>query len=168
MKNNQFHGCSQPIGNTDLDACETVLKHKLPSEFRQHYLKYNGGIPDDNLFPGNDEWEPSEVAGFYPIRYKKNAADSQNSLLIEHYHLMCAKDVTPDHMLPFAYDPGGNFFCLDLHDGSVHFYATDGFDPTKSVVENFIKAQRRLAGSFKVFMGNLTHNSEYDSDEWPE
>lgn len=168
MRNNPFHGCSQPIENTDLDACETVLTHKLPAEFRQHYLKCNGGIPEDNLFPGNDEWEPLEVTGFYPIKNKKSATDSQSSLLVEHYHLMRAKEVIPDRMLPFAFDPGGNFFCLDLHDGSVHFYATDGFDPTLSVVENFIKAQRRLASSFQIFMGDLTHNPEYDSDEWPE
>lgn len=168
MKNNEFRGCSQPIENTDLDACETVLKHKLPGEFRQHYLKYNGGVPEDNLFPGNDEWESSEVTGFYPIKHKKSAADTQNSLLIEHYQLMCVKNVIPDRMLPFAYDPGGNFFCLDLHDGSVHFYATDAFDPTLSVEENFVKAQRPLADSFRIFMNDLTHNSEYDSDEWPE
>jgi cell wall assembly regulator SMI1 len=168
MKPNQFHGCSQPIGSADLDACETVLKNKLPSEFRQHYLKYNGGIPEDNLFPGNGEWEPLEVTGFYPIKHKKSVADSESSLLIEHYHLMLGKDVIPDRMLPFACDPGGNFFCLDLHDGSVHFYATDGFDPTLSVAENFVKAQRRLAGSFESFMDDLTHNAEYDLDEWPE
>lgn len=168
MENNQFHSCSQPIGNSDLDACETILKRKLPSDFRQHYLKYNGGIPEDNLFPGNDEWEPLEVTGFFPIRHKKSAADPQSSLLIEHYHLMCAKDVIPDRMLPFAYDPGGNFFCLDMEEGSVYFYATDAFDPTLSVADNFLKAQRRLADSFEVFMGHLIHNSEYDSDEWPE
>jgi hypothetical protein len=70
--------------------------------------------------------------------------------------------------LPFAFDPGGNFFCLDLHEGSVHFYATDAFDPSQSVAENFLKAQRRLADSFGIFMGNLIPNYEYDSDEWPE
>lgn len=168
MKNNEFYGCSQPLEDLDLDACETVLRHKLPGEFRQHYLKYNGGVPEDSLIPGNEEWEPLEIAGFYPIRHKRSAAGSQSSLLIEHYHLMCAKDVIPDHLLPFAYDPGGNFFCLDLHDSSVLFYATDGFDPAQSVAENFIKAQKRLADSFRIFMDDLTHNPVYDSDEWPE
>jgi hypothetical protein len=157
MKNNLFHGCSQPIEETELDVCEAVLAHRLPGEFRQHYLKNNGGVPEDGLFRGTGEWEPLEVAGFYPI-----------PILAEHYHAMCAKRVIPDRMLPFAYDPGGNFFCLDLHEGSVRFYATDGFDPALSVAENFAKAQRRLAGSFKTFMGELTHNPEYDSDEWPE
>lgn len=168
MKNNQFRGCSQPIENSDLDACEKALKRMLPRDFRQHYLKYNGGIPEDNLFPGNDEWEPLEVTDFYPVKYKKSAADHESSLLIEHYHLMRAKEVIPDGMLPFACDPGGNFFCLDLDDGTVYFYATDAFDPTLSVEENFLKAQRRLADSFEMFMGYLIHNSEYDSDEWPE
>jgi len=168
MKNNQFHGCSQPIENADLDACENVLKHKLPREFRQHYLKYNGGMPDDSLFPGNDQWEPLEIAGFYPIKYKTNIVNPQNSLLVEHYQLMCDKEVIPDRILPFAWDPGGNFFCLDLFNGTVHFYATDGFDPNLSISENFIKAQRPLSDSFKSFMDELTHNSAYDSDEWPE
>jgi hypothetical protein len=168
MTNNRFHGCSQPIGDADLDACEALLGRKLPDDFRQHYLRYNGGIPAKALFPANCDWEALEVAGYYPIRRKQGTTEPQFSLLIEHYHLMCTKKVIPVSILPFAFDPGGNFFCLDLHEGSVHFYATDAFDPSQSVAENFLKAQRRLADSFGIFMGNLIPNYEYDSDEWPE
>lgn len=168
MKNNPFRGCSAPIDNAALDASEAALEKKLPIPFRQHYLKYNGGIPEDNLFPGNEAWEPLEAAGFYPIKKNRNAANSQNSLLVDHYHFMRSKEVIPENLLPFAHDPGGNFFCLDLADGSVNFYATDGFDPDLSAAENFDKARRRLAGSFDSFMDQLTHNTDYEGDEWPD
>ncbi|MCU6501752.1 hypothetical protein LPN04_28560 [Rugamonas sp. A1-17] len=73
---------------------------------------------------------------------------------------MRAKRVIPDFFLPFAWDPGGNFFGLDLRDESVAYYATDVFNPKLSDAENYNSAQRRVAKSFEHFLEILEPNPD--------
>jgi hypothetical protein len=65
-------------------------------------------------------------------------------------------------LLPCAIDDGGNFFCLDLTDGNVYFYATDSFDSDSSFAANHAKAYRWLASSFTAFVEGLKNESEID------
>ncbi len=51
MKVNQFHNCASAISDSDLDAIEANLGRKLPKSFRNHYLKYNGGQPNQSISP---------------------------------------------------------------------------------------------------------------------
>ena len=80
--------------------------------------------------------------------------------MFEHFKAMRAKNVIPDFFLPFAWDPGGNFFGLDLHDGTVAYFATDMYDPTFSEVENYNKGKRTVARSFENFLQILEPNPD--------
>ena len=75
---------------------------------------------------------------------------------------MVSKKVIPNTLLPFAIDDGGNFFCLDLTDGNICFYANDSFDSDSSYAANHAKAYRWLASSCDAFIKGLKDESEID------
>lgn len=168
MKVNQFHNCASAISDSYLDAIEANLGRKLPQSFRNHYLKYNGGNPTNQLVPCNSQYDSIEVTGFYPMKFNTSAYFDINSLFFEHYEWMRSKDVIPDFLLPFAHDPGGNFFCINIKNGNIIFYAPDAFSKDVDIHQNQCNAQRLLADSFENFMELLEYNDELDSDEWPE
>lgn len=158
---NIFDTVAPAISSTDLDDLERALGHDLPDAFKQHYLRYNGGAPTNTQVPGDAKWEPAEVAMFFSVRYPLPGQDSRSEILA-HFEAMRQKKVIPDYFLPFAWDPGGNFFGLDLHDETVAYYATDLLDPSLDETENYRKARRTVADSFKDFLENLESNPDAD------
>jgi len=143
----------------DFGDLEQALGHLLPESFKQHYIRYNGGAPADTQVPGDDAWEPTDVAMFYSIKHPLPGQDSTSEML-NHFQAMRAKRVIPDFFLPFAWDPGGNFFGLDLRDEAVAYYATDVLDPALSEAKNYRKAQRHVARSFEHFLEILEPNPD--------
>lgn len=159
VEDNVFDAVAPAISLADFDDLERLLGRALPDTFKQHYLRYNGGAPTDTQVPGDAKWEPTEVAMFFSVKNPLPGLDSKSEIL-EHFQSMRAKKVIPDYFLPFAWDPGGNFFGLDLRDQSVAYYATDLFDPTLSETENYSNAQRTVANSFKAFLESLEPNPD--------
>ncbi|WP_423367946.1 SMI1/KNR4 family protein [Burkholderia sp. LMG 32019] len=164
----EFVNCAENISVIDFENAEKDLGCTLPVAFRMQYLARNGGSPVNALLKIEGESESLEVVGFYSIKYNTPAFEAADSLLIGHYRLMFSRGVIPANLLPFAHDPGGNFFCIDMDDGSVVFYAADAFDPEFSVKDNHVALQTVVASSFISFMSQLSRDPGLDSDEWPE
>ena len=156
---NVFDTVAPALSNADFAPLERALGQILPEPFKQHYLRYNGGAPTDTEVPGDDVWEPTEVAMFFSIKHFLPGLDAKSEML-EHFQTMRAKNIIPDYFLPFAWDPGGNFFGLDLRDGTVAYFPTDLFDPSLSEVENYTKAKRTVAKSFEHFLQILEPNPD--------
>jgi cell wall assembly regulator SMI1 len=155
-----FRNTEQAVSDADLDSVEQAIKHKLPKAFREHYLRFNGGTPSLNTFPGKDGWEESVVSQFVPVGFCARNKNLHRTLLDGLYEFMRQRNVVPPNLLPFANDHGGNFFCLDLKTGAVYFFATDAFDPDLTAEANHRAAQRRLAGSFEEFLAGLVENED--------
>ena len=96
---------------------------------------------------------------FNSVKFPLPGQDASSEML-HHYQAMVAKRVIPDVVLPFAWDPGGNLFVLDLRTASVAYYPTDMFDPALDAAGNFAKAQRTVATSFEQFLHNLAPNPD--------
>ncbi|MEJ7807447.1 MAG: SMI1/KNR4 family protein [Telluria sp.] len=143
-----FDSVAPALSASDFVPLERALAHKLPAKFKQHYLRSNGGAPTDTQVPGDDVWEPTEVAMFFSIKNRLPGLDAKSEMLV-HFQAMRAKNIIPDYFLPFAWDPGGNFFGLDLRDGTVAYFATDLFDSGLNEDENYTKAKRTVAKSFE-------------------
>ena len=158
-ENNAFDTVASAISMAEFGDLERVAGHHLPESFKQHYIRYNGGVPSDTQVPGDDGWEPTDVAMFYSIKHPLPGQDDTSEML-NHFQVMRAKKVIPDFFLPFAWDPGGNFFGLDLRDETVAYYANDAFDPALSEAANHMKAQRRVAKSFEHFLKILEPNPD--------
>lgn len=152
---NHFSKCEKKIGRADICKVEEKLSIILPEDFVLHYLQFNGGVPDKNWWDSDDDFEPIEVASFKPFVYNNQTNDDSKSLIDGCYITMLERNVIPKNLFPFANDWGGNFFCLDLDNYSIIYYATDSFDQDLTVQENHINLQRFLKNSFGNFINGL-------------
>lgn len=139
----------------DIEVLEGLVKHPLPKEFHDFYLRSNGGVPEKSWVITGDDYEPMQIADFKYIA-KRCAIDiADTSYIGGCYSVLLSRGVIPKSLLPFAVDDGGNFFCLDVLDGTIVFYAVDAFRPEKSLLGNRISAQRTVAHSFSSLLNGL-------------
>lgn len=120
----------------------------FPDEMKTHYLRYNGGVPE------NPCWEQEDgitfcISEFLPIKYP-----SEGGTLESTYKRLIEKKIIPNTLIPFAVDWGGNYFCTDP-DGYVYFYATDAWSDKLTLEENQRKATRMLCESLSQFIEQL-------------
>ncbi|SEU11805.1 SMI1/KNR4 family protein [Pseudomonas graminis] len=151
-----------PVGLTDIESLEVIVNIQLPKDFKEFYLRNNGGVPDKDWWDSEDEYDPIRIKKFKAVASKDDPAAQDTNFLGGCYALMTAKDVIPSTLLPFANDDGGNFFCLDLKKGNVCFFATDSFDSECSPATNHANAYRWIAKTFGSFIEGLKDESEID------
>ena len=152
---NHFSNCEKKIERADIAKIEEKLSITLPDDFVSHYLHLNGGTPEKSWWDCDEDFEPVEVAGFKPFVYNAQTNDDPRSLIDGCYISMLAREVIPNNLLPFANDWGGNFFCLNLDNYSIVYFATDSFDEDLTMQENHTKLQRYLTNSFSKFVNGL-------------
>lgn len=147
-----------------IDLLEQQVSARLPDPFRQFYLTHNGGVADKDWWQSNDDFEPIRISRFKAIAACEAEDAAQTRYLGGCYVRMTERQVIPTRLLPFASDDGGNFFCLDLIDGSVSFFANDVYDPDLTPAQNHLNAQRWLAASFEAFIAGLQDEAAIDLD----
>lgn len=157
MIENTFSNNEAAITPADLDHLESAIGKKLPTLFRNHYIKYNGGIPERTYWLSEDFDEPLEVAVFKPIAHGSPS-------LLSTYQSMLKKQVIPAHLLPFANDWGGNFFCLNLDSGSISYFTIDSFDSDLSSEENQTRSEKYVCSSFIRFVQGLMNEADVDEE----
>ncbi|HDC4493078.1 TPA: SMI1/KNR4 family protein, partial [Enterobacter asburiae] len=145
---NNIINCEKKIGRADITKTEEKLSITLPDDFVSHYLQFNGGISEKSWWDGDEDFEPIEMAAFKPFAYNSQTNNAPESLIDGCYISMVDREVIPKNLLPFANDWGGNFFCLDLDNYSIVYFATDSFDEDLTMQENHRKLQRYLTNSF--------------------
>jgi hypothetical protein len=155
MEENIFSNTESAIGSLDLDNLERLIRKKLPASFRDHYLKYNGGIPERTYWFSETDAEPIEVSVFKPI-------SSAQSSLQSTYQSMLSKQVIPARLLPFANDWGGNYFCLDLDSGAISYFTVDNFYDELSAEGNQQKSETVICPDFSSFVQGLIGEEDVD------
>ncbi|ASE60799.1 SMI1/KNR4 family protein [Chryseobacterium indologenes] len=106
-----FEKTSAKITIDDIQSFEKSLKIKLPEDFKEHYLKYNGGIPDNKCFYMQAFDTFVEISRFFSI---KNVDEKGQKIEDVYTNLAIKQDILQPHYLPFAKDWGGNLFCINL------------------------------------------------------
>jgi len=124
----KFEDCKTEVNNRDLDEVEARLGIVLPSDLRQHYLKYNGGSPVPSFYKSGDNYY--WVRGFLPIKY---GITDDPELTLEAYYadLVLDDPRIPEGLIPFADDPGGNMYCYGIGKANMHsisFWEHEFFD----------------------------------------
>ena len=76
--------------------------------------------------------------------------------------VMLNKQVLPAHLLPFANDWGGNFFCLNLDTGAVSYFTTDNFDSDLTPEEKQEKYEKIICSNFLRFVQGLLDEDDLD------
>jgi len=157
MVENTFSNDEAAISPANLDNLESVIGKKLPAPFRDHYLRYNGGVPERTYWLGETFDEPLEVAAFKPLA-------NTSATLLSTYQSMLKKQVIPAHLLPFANDWGGNFFCLNLDSGAISYFTTDSFDSDLNPDENQVRAETLVCSNFTRFVQGLIDEEDLDEE----
>lgn len=145
-----FIDAEQPVTSTDLAEVERSLDFIFPPQFRSHYLTHNGGSPRRCLFHGKETIHV--VNQFLPIKYGRKDyrfEDVYRDLKVE-------RGILPKHLVAFADDPGGDFYCFSVRDqdaGSIWLYIGEYGDEPK-------RASKFLAPSLADFLAGLREDKE--------
>jgi hypothetical protein len=159
-----------PLTEERLSQLEARLKGKLPEDYRQFLLRYNGGRPTLSRFTFEVDGEEQErvlewLFAVHDQPYEEPEDwDPGNGELPPYFGqpLEAAWDALRSEkpkagMLPIGRDPGANLICLGYtgkRAGQIWYYDHD----TVSFV--------RLAGSFTEFLGSLTKLPPGDWVPW--
>jgi len=139
----------RPTSNQEIDLFEKDLNIKLPTEYRNWLLKFNGGSPRPRVFEFRLDGEEASscVAWFYAID------EGRINNLRKTIEVFKLNDVRmPVDLLPIACDPGGNQICLGYQGdnlGKVFFW--DHEQECGGEYDNCYL----IANSFNEFLANL-------------
>lgn len=139
--NIQFKTLFPKDGNANIDQLEIDLKFKLPTEYRDFVLEFNGGKPIPNKFKISESQEESRVSFFYGISTDKDFNILRNFALFENVYM--------EKYLPIGEDPGGDLICLDVsgeNEGKIYFWDHEVAPPNNLYL---------VANSFTEFLEKL-------------
>lgn len=141
-KDHEQYGVSNPLTATELSEFKALLgRGKVISGDFEDFLKQcNGGVFDERVFVDTQEG-PVVASTFFPV--SSTYEESINR------QLAYFRDEVGDQYMPFASDPGGNYFLLGCNaenEGVVYFWNHE----TRRVFE--------VAGSFGEFLRGLVRD----------
>jgi hypothetical protein len=130
------------VSIADITAVEQEFGFELPDALRNFYRDHNGGVPVRPRFrSGEDDYVLNE---FFPIKHGREGLRLEDTALV-----LRRAGFFPDHLVAFAGDPGGDFFCVSTRRedfGSIYFYRNDYYDdPARAVVPMFPKFEDLLS-----------------------
>lgn len=137
-----------PATSESISDFEGKIGSKLPDDYKNFLLKYNGGQPLPNSFKffSNKE-DGSSVDRFLSLGKEKN------SNLLKYYNNY--KDRIPSDFFPIAHDAGGNLILMgpNSDDNKIYFWdheieADEGYIPDMSNVY-------LISQSFSIFINSL-------------
>jgi hypothetical protein len=147
---NVFKNSAQSLTGDVLSDVERRLGFRLPDDIRRQYLVCNGGIPEKRYYLTKQRIELG-VTRFLPSRYRTSPRSRTLEEVVE--SLVHEKKLIPEHLLPFAENDGGDFYCLDRRDQSVVYYTMDDcLEPTI--------AAKRVADSLPKFINEMVTEEE--------
>ncbi|MFJ1435834.1 SMI1/KNR4 family protein [Capnocytophaga canimorsus] len=103
----EFSQTEQKLTLADMDDFERKIGLKLPQDFKEHYLKFNGGYPSFEYVKGLRNI--FTINGFDSIKYGALPIEK----LIDDFR---ESGVNFNNKIPFASDNGDNIFLISLDD----------------------------------------------------
>ena len=131
LYNNIFIETEKNIVESDLLEIEENLKFKFPNDIKRHYLFYNGGYPERYVFRKNDKLYV--VQEFLPIKYGAQGCLFEDTFIA----LKKEKKILPDYLIPFAINPGGDYYCFSINEnelGAIYIFFGEFDDPKRSII----------------------------------
>ncbi|MGR5057645.1 SMI1/KNR4 family protein [Vibrio rotiferianus] len=154
----KLENTGKQIALSDLFDLERIIGFELPKQFRNLYLKSNGGEPNPDHFPAYKAFEPICISSFLHVKYPcgtENNMEDTYQKGVQHNYL-------PSDLLPFAVDWGGNYICINKMNEIV-FYAVDRWYEDLDNHDNMNRNKRVICQSFEDFTNSLVDEDEaYD------
>ena len=125
----------------ELDELEQHIGFALPHSLRELYGTLGGGRFRFGRFV--------DAADYYydlHMLIAAKAANREDGFVAEYEYIVKKRELVPSHLVPFAIEGGGNFYCLDRGDESVWYadmeLGNDGLLPPP----------KRIADSLDAFL----------------
>ncbi|MND90693.1 SMI1 / KNR4 family protein [compost metagenome] len=151
-----------PVTEADIEALEINIGFKLPADFKDFYMDFNGGSPSREFWAEDEDFEPIRVEDFKSISRIGASDGCETKYIGGCYRLMQEKKVLPRQLVPFANDEAGNFICIEKDSGRIIYFAVDVFQPDIDMHLNHLNAQRHMSDSFGEFIESLVDEDEVD------
>lgn len=153
------------VSETCVARFEVRLGYRLPSDYREFLLKYNGGDPVVGIVKGRDDREDIPYQHGESVRSFLMLAPDEGDVP-EFQELKAPTELDwllPANLLPIADDAFGNSFAIDLEstDGLVRFIDHESLD-------NDIAQHRVLADSFLDLLLRVVSVEENEARERAE
>ena len=144
-----------------IDNVEKKLEVSFPSSFKSHYFKWNGGDPNLSCFVNdNINYDYIEIRDFIPMKYSKQFEDDPDFTLEGRAINEWKLNELPKNLIPFAFDWGGNYLCLEKNSWQIIYYVRDVWNENISREANFKKNSIIIAKSFDEFLNCLEENPD--------
>jgi hypothetical protein len=124
----EIRNAGRRIDVTEIDSFEIPTSTRLPLDYRNFLLTFNGGSPDSNIIHVEHvDYMPTVLQVFFGI-----GRTVESSNLDWNFANTFDQSVVPT-MLPVATDTFGNLFCFQVEDGTARkiFYCSfedEGFE----------------------------------------
>lgn len=147
-----------------IEKVENFFQVKFPSTFKETIFNYNGGQPEKDVF----DTEQTENETFSAL-----ISFSENDKINVFREYSYIKDKIPNKVIPFGFDPGGNYICLDYRESSTnpkvvfwnHEMSIDQLTKKYSMELYKLYDLYFVANSFRDFIESLRESSYSFSDE---
>jgi hypothetical protein len=137
-----------PATLRELRLIETLWLVRLPPPYRQFLLTQNGGVPSRTHFEAKGIGYT--VSAFYAVVAQEPYDDLAQALSTYYCRV-------PDDMIPVAYDPYGNQFCVGIEGkrfGKIYFWDLE--EESEEEDGEYYENTYQLAASFDEFLAKLT------------
>lgn len=158
----EFFEPEQPITLADIEEIEALVGLFLPTEYKEHLLRFNGGRCEPNIFFFNEgeRINASSIHWFYAIN-PPEYYDLKDSIL----GYKIEQNRMPKNIVPIACDPGGNAICISCGEkdyGFIYFWDHElEIDYDEEDDDNYSNLYF-LASSFKEFIDGLVTREDMD------
>jgi hypothetical protein len=137
--------CFGKLSETEVTDFENVNSIKLPLEYKQFLLDFNGGVPEPNRNLNPNTYVTC-ILGMHNGPYHASL----------YKHIDMFKERLPLSTFPIGTDPFGNLFIMTLHSesyGQIFFWAHE--EEPKIQDGHFTDNCYFVANSFSEFVNNL-------------
>ena len=156
-----FYDCDKNLSENDFNEVEKKLEVSFPASFKSHYFKWNGGTPNLSCFANdNIDYDYIEIRDFIPMKYSKQFEDDPDFTLEGRAINEWKLNELPKNLIPFSFDWGGNYLCLEKNSWQIIYYVRDVWSENISREANFKKNSIIIAKSFDEFLNCLEENPD--------
>jgi hypothetical protein len=153
MYNNEIQRTKQSLSATELNGVLDELGIDVPDDLKKHYLASNGGIPKRNLFQQGRSIHILQE--FLPVKYASRGFRFEDTVR----NLKLERNVLPEHLIPFAVDPGGDYFCIsNRREDFGHIFIYRGESRSD-------RACQWLAKSIRDFIEQMVSEDDLDAED---
>jgi hypothetical protein len=156
VKTLTFRLSKKQLTRQDINDFEENSGIKLPEDFINHYLQFNGGFPNANWSNGIKFNLP--LFYFFPIKHSGNTVEK------------ILQELKLTDLLPFAMNKIMRYFCLGTgkdNYGKI-FYFAKGAKAPKPDIRDALEEIELHCGNFSEFIQNLQRDNLYGKERKPQ